>query len=144
MYARGTITGITRGVTANHIIRAAEEAIAYQVCDLVRAMEKDAGLSLAGLKVDGGASRDSFLLQFQADVSDFAIRRPVLRETTAAGAAFLAGLAAGIWSGLDELRKIWQLDAEFKPAMEDAKRSALLDGWHKAVKTAMYAPDSDS
>jgi glycerol kinase len=133
MYARGAIVGITRGTTRNHIIRAAEESIAYQSMDLIAAMEKDTGLSLAGLKVDGGASRDAFLMQFQADICNSVIRRPVVAETTALGAASLAGLTVGFWETQDELEAKWKCGAEFKPDMDDSRRDSLKSNWHKAV-----------
>jgi glycerol kinase len=133
MYARGCIVGITRGTRRYHIIRAAEEAIAYQVLDLVRAMEKDIGSKLAELKVDGGASRDKFLMQFQADVMESEIIRPVVRETTALGAACLAGIAVGFWKDINEVKSRWQRDAAFSPSMDAAKREDLIAVWHKAV-----------
>ena len=133
MYARGCIMGITRGTKRQHIIRAAEESIAYQVMDLVRAMEKDTGLALSELKVDGGACRDNFLMQFQADMIGEKICRPAVRETTALGAAYLAGLATGFWKNTDELKSQWQCDAVFNPDMDAAKRDSLIAGWHKAV-----------
>jgi glycerol kinase len=133
MYARGCIVGLTRGTRREHIIRAAEEAIAYQSLDLVRAMEKDTGAQLAELKVDGGASRDRFLMQFQADIMGGVIRRPVVRETTALGAAYLAGIASGFWQGQDEVRTKWQCDITFTPQMDKARQTELLEGWHKAV-----------
>jgi glycerol kinase len=133
MYARGCIVGITRGTKRYHIIRAAEEAIAYQSLDLIRAMEKDTALTLSELKVDGGATRDRFLMQFQADIMGGEIKRPVIRETTALGAAYLAGIAVGFWKNLDDVRSLWRCDAVFKAAMDGEKRRALLEGWHKAV-----------
>ena len=133
MYARGCIVGITRGTTREHIIRAAEESIAYQSRDLIRAMERDAGITIAELKADGGASRDRLLMQFQADVARKTIRRPAVRETTALGAACLAGLAAGVWSGLEELKRLWKCEAAFEPEMDETERAALLNGWDKAV-----------
>ncbi|MDR1576009.1 MAG: glycerol kinase GlpK [Treponema sp.] len=133
MYARGCIVGITRGTKRCHIIRAAEESIAYQVMDLVRAMEKDTGVKMAELRVDGGASRDSFLMQFQADITGGDIVRPVVRETTALGAACLAGIAVGFWKDMDEVRFRWKRDAVFKPAMDARRRETLIAGWHKAV-----------
>ena len=133
MYARGAILGITRGTTQNHIIRAAEESIAYQSADLMGAMEKDTGIKIKTLKVDGGASRDQFLMQFQADILDKVVQRPAIRETTALGAAYLAGLATGVWSGLDEIRAQWTLDKLYAPDMAAARRERLLAGWHKAV-----------
>ena len=133
MYARGTIVGITRGTKREHIIRAAQESIAYQSMDLVNAMEKDTGLKLSVLNVDGGASRDSFLMQFQADVLNKTIQRPVIKETTALGAAYLAGLATGMWKDRSELKKSWRCDATFAPDMENERREKLVKGWHKAV-----------
>jgi glycerol kinase len=133
MYARGCIMGITRGTKRYHIIRAAEESIAYQSLDLVRAMEKDTGTQLTELKVDGGASRDAFLMQFQADIMDGEIKRPVVRETTALGAAYLAGIATGFWQNKDEVRAKWRCDVTFAPKMEKARQTELLEGWHKAV-----------
>jgi glycerol kinase len=132
-YARGAIVGITRGTKRYHIIRAAEESIAYQSFDLVRAMEKDTGAKIEELRVDGGATRDAFLMQFQADILDSRISRPVIRETTALGAAYLAGLAAGFWKDLEEVKTKWKEDAAFTPQMDAAKRESLLAGWHKAV-----------
>ena len=133
MYARGCIVGITRGTKRYHIIRAAEEAIAYQSLDLIRAMEKDTRLTLSELKVDGGATRDRFLMQFQADIMGGEIKRPVIRETTALGAAYLAGIAVGFWKNLDDVRALWRCDAVFKAEMTEEKRRTLLEGWHKAV-----------
>ena len=133
MYARGCLVGLTRGTKREHIIRAAQESIAYQVADLAAAMEKDTGLQLTDLKADGGASRDAFLLQFQADILDRPVQRPVVRETTALGAALLAGLAVGVWQDLDELRASWCRDALFTPDMAPDRRETLLCGWHKAV-----------
>ena len=133
MYARGTMVGITRGTRPEHIIRAAQESIAYQSMDLVDAMERDCGRSLRELKVDGGASRDGFLMQFQADMLAKPVLRPVIRETTALGAAYLAGLAVGVWKDTDELRRLWRCDTAFHPSMAEDKRLTLARGWHKAV-----------
>lgn len=133
MYARGALLGITRGTRPEHIIRAAQESIAYQSCDLVDAMEKDSGATLSELRVDGGASRDRFLMQFQADVLGRSVRRPMIRETTALGAAYLAGLAVGVWKNTQELRSLWHCDLTFTPEMDEARREKLLRGWHKAV-----------
>ena len=133
MYARGCIVGISRGTKREHIIRAAQESIAYQSLDLIRAMEKDTGDSIDELKVDGGASRDKFLMQFQADIMRGIINRPVIRETTALGAACLAGLAAGFWESKDEFRSKWQSDITYAPIMEETRQKELIDGWHKAV-----------
>lgn len=133
MYARGCIVGLTRGTKREHIIRAAQESIAYQSADLVRAMEKDTGISATELKVDGGASRDKFLMQFQADILNKTIRRPTVRETTALGAAYLAGLATGVWKSQEEIKQLWKCDVTFTPNMEEERREKLLEGWHKAV-----------
>ena len=133
MYARGMLIGLTRGTRREHITRAAQESIAYQVADLVRAMEADTGLPLRRLKADGGASRDGFLLQFQADILEREVLRPAVRETTALGAAYLAGLAAGVWSGTEELARLWRCDAAFTPVMEAEQRGRLLADWHRAV-----------
>ncbi len=134
MYARGCIVGLTRGTRREHIIRAAQESIAYQVADLVQAMERDTGVPLKALRADGGASRDGFLMQFQADILDRSVLRPVVRETTALGAAYLAGLAVGVWRDREELRGLWKRDAEFQPEMDPARRETLLQGWHRAVE----------
>ncbi|MBQ7903179.1 MAG: glycerol kinase GlpK [Oscillospiraceae bacterium] len=133
MYARGAIVGITRGTKREHIIRAAQESIAYQSMDLVKAMEKDTGLSLNVLNVDGGASRDAFLMQFQADILDKTVRRPIVKETTALGAAYLAGLATGLWSSREELKTGDWCDTTFTPDMDSERREKLVRGWHKAV-----------
>jgi glycerol kinase len=133
MYARGCIVGITRGTKRYHIIRAAEESIAYQSLDLIRAMERDTGAPLTSLKVDGGASRDRFLMQFQADIAGVPILRPAIRETTALGAAYLAGLAAGFWNSAAGLKALWKPGMVFEPRMEAARRETLLEGWHRAV-----------
>ena len=133
MYARGAIVGITRGTTQNHIIRAAEESIAYQSYDLVHAMELDVGQPITALKVDGGASRDQFLMQFQADILNKTVLRPAIRETTALGAAYLAGLATGVWKDRGEIRSLWHCNMTFTPNMEAPEREKMLAGWHKAV-----------
>ena len=137
MHARGCIVGITRGTRREHIIRAAQESIAYQVADLVKAMEADTGLTLSALKADGGASRDRFLMQFQADIIGCQVRRPVIRETTALGSAYLAGLAVGIWKNRDELRSLWNCEIEYDPAMEPAQKEKLLHQWHRAVQRSL-------
>ena len=133
MYARGTIVGITRGTRREHIIRAAQESIAYQSADLMLALEKDTGITIQDLKVDGGASRDRFLMQFQADILNKKVSRPVIRETTALGAAYLAGLATGVWQSIDEIKGLWKNDVTFTPAMDEETRSRLYRGWCKAV-----------
>src|SRR5438445_1047364 len=134
--ARGAILGITRGTTMAHIARAAVEAMAYQTCDVLQVMQNDAGLTLSKLKVDGGATVNDQLLQFQADLLGVPVCRPVGAEATARGAAYLAGLAVGVWSGLPELARIWKLDREFRPAMDPAVRNRLYTGWQKAVTRA--------
>lgn len=133
MYARGCLIGLTRGIRREHIIRAAQESIAYQSYDLVKAMEKDTGSELSELKVDGGASRDAFLMQFQADILGCEVHRPMIRETTALGAAYLAGLAVGVWKDQEEIRRLWNCDVTFRSKMEEEEREKLLHGWHKAV-----------
>jgi len=133
MYARGGILGLTRGTKREHIIRAAQESIAYQSWDLVKAMENDTGIKLRQLKVDGGASRDAFLMQFQADILGKTVIRPMIRESTALGVAYLTGLATGVWKDQDEITALWRQDIIFEPKMEAAKREKLLNGWHKAV-----------
>ena len=133
MYARGMLIGLTRGTRREHITRAAQESIAYQVADLARAMEADTGVPLTSLKADGGASRDGFLMQFQADILGRAVLRPAIRETTALGAAYLAGLAAGVWESREELSRLWRCDTTFAPAMDARHRECLLADWHRAV-----------
>ena len=133
MYARGSIMGLTRGTGRNHIIRAALESIAYQTNDVLHAMEEDTGIRLRELRVDGGASANNFLMQFQADIMDRTIRRPMIRETTALGAAYLAGLATGVWKDEEEIRAQWTLDHLYEPEMSAEQREKLLAGWNKAV-----------
>ncbi len=133
MYARGALVGITRGTSREHIIRAAQESIAYQVYDLVEAMEKDTGIPLSALNADGGASRDKFLMQFQSDILNKPLHRPAITETTALGAACLAGLAVGMWKDREELRQRRLLSQNYEPHMDQARRETLLRGWHKAV-----------
>ncbi len=133
-YARGTILGITRGTKAGHLARAALDSMAYQTRDLVEAMQSDAGLELRGLKVDGGASVNNLLMQFQADLLGVEVRRPVVAETTALGAAYLAGLASGVWHDLADLARHWTLDRAFIPRMATETRQALVRRWQEAVK----------
>ena len=137
-YARGTIVGLTRGVTKDHFVRATVESLAYQVNDLLAAMREETGLPINTLQVDGGACANDFLMQFQSDVSHLEIRRPRCIETTALGAAYLAGLAVGFWSDAEDIRANWQCERTFTPAMDEARRAALLAGWKKAVKCAIY------
>ncbi|MDL2217481.1 glycerol kinase GlpK [Christensenellaceae bacterium OttesenSCG-928-M15] len=138
MYARGTIVGITRGTKPPHIIRAALEAIAYESCDLVEAMQKDTGARLTALKVDGGASVNGFLMQYQADILGAKVLRPVVSETTALGAAYLAGLFTGFFKDIDEIQGMWKCDAVFEPQMEKEQREAALRGWRKAVGRSLH------
>ena len=139
-YAKGSITGITRGTTAGHIARAALEGIAFQTMDIVEAMQKDAGVALTSLKVDGGASRNNLLMQFQADILGCEVVRPEVTETTALGAACLAGLAVGFWSGLDELRGHWRAERIFRPSMPSAEVSRAIAGWHDAIRRTLSIP----
>lgn len=144
MYARGAILGMTRGTSREHIIRAALESIAYQTCDVLHAMEEDTGVALAQLRVDGGASANRFLMQFQSDMIGRQVLRPRIGETTALGAAFLAGLAVGIWKDRDEIRSTWTVENRYEPQMEEAARIKLLKGWHKAVAcTRNWARDPE-
>jgi len=136
-YARGTILGITRGTKAAHIARAAVEAMAYQTCDLVSAMQKDAGVPLASLKVDGGASQNNQLMQFQADMLGVPVRRPEVAETTALGAAYLAGLAVGYWQDTGDVARNWALQSEFKARIPAEKRAALYRRWQEAVRRSL-------
>lgn len=144
MYARGVLVGITRGTKREHIIRAAQESIAYQSYDLVQAMEKDVGFALTTLHVDGGASRDGFLMQFQADILNRTLWRPAIRETTAMGAASLAGLATGVWSSREEIAKLHENGSIFRPAMEADRRMRLLKGWSKAISRSRNWIEPDS
>ena len=137
MYSRGTLIGMTRGTGRAHIVRAALEAIAYQSADLMDAMIADCGSRPESLQVDGGASANSFLMQFQADITGIPVIRPRVLETTALGAALLAGLGVGIYSSLEETTKVWQKDLEFTPRMDDATRLLNLKGWHEAVKRSL-------
>ena len=134
MYARGAILGLTRGAGRNHIVRAALESIAYQTRDLALAMEADTGLPIQELRVDGGASANNFLMQFQADMLGCPVLRPELRETTALGAAYLAGLAEGIWDSPEQIREQWALERRFQPSMEEKERHRLFTQWHRAVE----------
>ena len=136
-YARGTIVGLTRGTKKEHFIRAALESLAYQTYDVLKAMEEDSGIKLAALKVDGGACANNFLMQFQSDVLGVEVHRPEVIETTALGAAYLAGLAVGYWANKEEVSKNWAVSREFTPAMEDEKREELLAGWHEAVNRSL-------
>ncbi len=136
-YARGMVVGITRGCTKEHFVRATLESIAYQTADVLRAMEQDSRMKFKSLKVDGGASANDFLMQFQADIVDTTVQRPKCIETTALGAAYLAGLAVGYWQDKEEIQKNWQIGAIFEQAMPESRRTQLLKGWEKAVRCAL-------
>jgi glycerol kinase len=133
-HARGTIVGITRGTSSSHIARAALESIAFQSYDLLKAMEADAGIPIAELRVDGGATHNNLLMQFQSDIVNTKVIRPTMVETTALGAAYLAGLAVGFWKDLEELRAKWQIDQTFEPKVNDAARAECIQGWARAIK----------
>ena len=135
-YARGTIVGITRGVNKYHIIRATLESLAYQVNDVLVAMKADSGIDLAALKVDGGASANDFLMQTQANIINAPVNRPQCVETTAMGAAYLAGLAVGYWESKEDVIKNWAIDQTFEPKIDDEQRSKMIKGWNKAEKYA--------
>ncbi|MGL5125034.1 MAG: glycerol kinase GlpK [Fusobacteriaceae bacterium] len=137
MYARGTIVGLTRGSNRNHVIRATLESIAYQTKDVLSAMEEDSGIKLSSLKVDGGASANNFLMQFQADIMGADVMRPAIVETTALGAAYLAGLAVGFWETKEEIREHWSLNKAFIPGMEKEEQDKRYGGWRKAVKRSL-------
>lgn len=135
-YARGTIVGLTRGVNKNHIIRATLDSVCYQVNDVLQAMKADSGIKLSSLKVDGGASANNLLMQTQADISDVPVHRPHCVETTAMGAAYLAGLAVGYWSGIDDICHNWEIDRIFEPEISAQERETRISGWNRAVKCA--------
>ncbi|WFA08384.1 glycerol kinase GlpK [Tissierella sp. Yu-01] len=136
-YARGTIVGLTRGANKNHIIRASLESIAYQTRDVLEAMQEDSGINLQTLKVDGGAVANNFLMQFQSDILGVPVHRPNIIETTALGAAYLAGLAVGFWTNKDEITNRWSVDRIFEPEMEEDKMKSLYKGWKKAVTKSL-------
>jgi glycerol kinase len=134
---RGAIFGLTRGTQKEHFVRATLESLAYQTKDVLTAMEADSGISLKTLRVDGGAVKNNFLMQFQSDMLGVPVERPVVNETTALGAAYLAGLAVGYWKDQSEIAKQWNIDRTFEPSMNEEKRNELYEGWKKAVKAAM-------
>jgi glycerol kinase len=137
--ARGTIVGLTRGSTAGHIARAALESIAYQTMDVLKAMEADSGISIKELRVDGGATANDLLMQFQSDILNTKVLRPKVTETTALGAAYLAGLAVGYWASVDDIQQQWQIDKAFTATMNESKRNELTTGWQKAVNTTIIS-----
>ncbi len=136
-YARGTILGLTRGATAGHLARATLEAIAYQSRDVLEAMRQDASIELQALRVDGGAAKNDLLMQFQADILGVPVQRPVVSETTALGAAYLAGLAVGVWPSTEEIARLWRVEAEYLPRMGDDERQALYASWKRAVERSL-------
>jgi len=129
--------GVTRGTTKEHFVRATLESLAYQTRDVLSAMEADANISVKTLRADGGAVKNNFLMQFQGDILDVPVQRPVINETTALGAAYLAGLAVGFWKDQAEIAEQWRLDKSFEPAMEEEQREVLYSGWKKAVQATM-------
>ena len=135
-YARGTILGLTRGVNKYHVIRATLESITYQVDDVLKAMEADSGMKLSALRVDGGASANNFLMQCQADISQAPVERPCCIETTAMGAAYLAGLAVGYWPDQETVKQNGAIDRTFEPELSKEERDEKMNGWHKAVRYA--------
>jgi glycerol kinase len=135
-HARGTMVGITRGTTAAHIARASLDSIAYQTYEVLKAMQHDSGIDIRELRVDGGVTVNNQLLQFQADILHASVVRPRITETTALGAAYLAGLAVGFWSGTDELKGQWQLERKFEPRMSSEETTLLIGGWKKAIRAA--------
>jgi glycerol kinase len=137
-YARGAIVGLTRGSTKAHIARATVASIAYQTADVLEAMQKDAGIGLRELRVDGGAARNNLLMQFQADILGVPVVRPTVTETTALGAAYLAGLAVGFWGTLEEIESQWQVERRFEPQMPAEEATRQLEQWRRAVQRAMH------
>ena len=140
--ARGTIFGLTRGSSNAHLARAALDSIAYQTYDVLKAMEADSGIHIKELRVDGGATVNNQLMQFQSDILNCKVVRPKITETTALGAAYLAGLAVGYWKNIDDIREQWQVDTSFSPSMKDGKRTELLNGWQRAVKATIAWADN--
>ena len=136
-YAKGSVYGISRGTTAAHIARAALEGIAFQTMDIVNAMQRDAGVTLKELKVDGGASRNNLLMQFQADILETSVIRPTVTETTALGAAYLAGLAVGYWESLDHIKSQWGVERQFDPTAAKEDVEALRKGWADAISRTL-------
>jgi glycerol kinase len=143
-HARGTIFGITRGTTQSHIARAALESIAYQTMDVLKAMEADAGIAIRELRVDGGATANDLLMQFQCDMLNTEVVRPSITETTALGAAYLAGLAVGYWKSIDEIAQLWQVNKTFQPGMNEEQRNKLTNGWKRAVAATIHWANDDT
>ncbi|HMG66830.1 MAG TPA: FGGY-family carbohydrate kinase, partial [Chitinophagaceae bacterium] len=136
-HARGAIFGLTRGSSNAHIAKAALESIAYQTYDVLKAMEADSGISIKELRVDGGATVNNILMQFQSDILNCKVVRPTITETTALGAAYLAGLAVGYWKNIEEIQQLWQVDKKFSPQMEPTKAKELLNGWQRAIRASI-------
>jgi glycerol kinase len=134
---RGAMFGLTRGTKKEHFVRATLESLAYQTRDVLDAMKEDAGMEIKRLRVDGGAVKNDFLMQFQSDILDVPVERPTINETTALGAAYLAGLAVGFWESRNEIAEQWDVEKAFEAKMEDEQRTNLYDGWKKAVEAAM-------
>ena len=141
-HARGTIVGITRGTTAAHFARAALESIAYQTMDVVNAMQSDANITVKELRVDGGATANNFLMQFQSDILNTKVIRPTITETTALGAAYLAGLAVGYWKNMEEIQQQWQINKIFEPEISDDERNHLAKDWKRAIRAAQFWADN--
>ena len=133
-HARGMMVGITRGTTSAHIARAAFESIAYQTMDVINAMQADANIEVKELRVDGGATSNNFLMQFQSDILNTKVIRPKITETTALGAAYLAGLAVGYWKNMDDISNQWQVEKTFEPQMQSPQKNELIKGWQRAIK----------
>lgn len=142
-YARGMMVGLTRGTKKEHVIRATLESLAFQTYEVIEAMQKDADISLKSLKVDGGASANNFLMQFQADILQKNVLRPECIETTALGAAYLAGIAVGFWKDKEEVRENWALSNTFVPSMDEEKRAEKVKGWKRAVRCAICYTQED-
>ena len=143
-YARGTISGLTRGSNASHIARAALESIAYQSADVIKAMEADANIQLTEVRVDGGATANNLLMQFQADILDVPVVRPVVRETTALGAAYLSGIAIGYWPDIEVLSSLWQVDQTFEAQMPRSTAEHLMEAWSEAVERSKHSQSKSS
>jgi glycerol kinase len=142
-HVRGTVFGLTRGTASSHIARAALDSIAYQTLDVLLAMQNDSKIEIRELRVDGGATVNSSLMQFQSDILQVNVVRPKISETTALGAAYLAGLAVGYWSGTEEIRRHWTADQVFAPAMKPEETRSLVRGWHRAVRAAEAWADTE-
>jgi len=142
--ARGSIFGLTRGSTSAHLAKAALDSIAYQTYDVLKSMEADSGISIKELRVDGGATVNNQLMQFQSDILHCKVVRPTVTETTALGAAYLAGLAVSYWKNIDEIQQQWQIDKTFEPDMKEDKRNSLIKGWQRAVKASIAWADSSN